>query len=73
MFLCKIPLKILDFSKIYIYDLRDYKTNPYRKSIIEMPIEFIQGDVRKPINLKPKENIDLIVNLAAIHRELTQD
>ena len=70
VFYAKYLIKYLDFSKIYIYDLRDYKTNPFRENLLaEMPVEFIQGDVRKPINLKPKENIDLIVNLAAIHRE----
>lgn len=70
VFYAKYLVKYSDFSKIYIYDLCDYKSNSYRENLLaEMPIEFIQGDVRKPIKFKPQEKIDLIVNLAAIHRE----
>lgn len=70
VFYAKHLIKNSGFSKIYIYDLCDYKINPYRKNLLaDMPIEFIKGDVRKPINFKPLEKINLIVNLAAIHRE----
>ncbi|MFL8988695.1 NAD(P)-dependent oxidoreductase [Pseudomonas sp. QLc11A] len=60
-------------EKVYLYDKEqiDQKPFPYRKVLIaEQPqIVEINGDVRKPINWTPDEDIYLVANFAAIHRE----
>ena len=60
-------------EKVYLYDKEqiDQKPFPYRKSLIteHTQIEEINGDVRKPIDWTPSENIYLVANFAAVHRE----
>ena len=51
-------------TKIFLLDIRKPKINKKNKNI-----KYIKCDVRKKINIKFKEKIDLIINLAAIHRE----
>ncbi|MCD7099306.1 NAD(P)-dependent oxidoreductase [Stenotrophomonas sp. MMGLT7] len=62
------------FEKIYLYDMESYqeKPFPYRSRLMERhgsKIEFIRGDVRLSIDWKPVDNITLIANFAAVHRE----
>ncbi len=62
------------FSKIYILDNEDIedKDSEYRKNQLNniKNVEFIKCDVRNLIeNFEPAEEVDLIANFAAIHRE----
>lgn len=62
------------FSKIYILDIQDIndKDSSYRKNqLISLKnVEFIRCDVRNLIeNFDPVEDVSLIANFAAIHRE----
>lgn len=60
-------------NKVYLFDIEpiDLKPSEYRKTKIEndkrIVYEFV--DVRKEIKFYPSENVDLIANFAAIHRE----
>jgi nucleoside-diphosphate-sugar epimerase len=60
-------------SKVYLYDVESYsdKPFPYRVDLIgnNSCIEYVCGDVRKPIDWTPPEQVDLIANFAAVHRE----
>ncbi len=61
------------FSKVYIYDIEEipYNKSSFRRGIIDNYPEIIQihGDVRETIEWLPSEEIDLIANFAAVHRE----
>lgn len=62
------------YSKIYLFDLvsPDLINQTYRAKLLKsLKISnYIKGDVRKNLDwFKPKETVDLILNLAAIHRE----
>ena len=62
------------FSKIYILDFEDIKDkdSSYRKNQLTnlKNVEFIKCDVRNLIeNFYPAEDVNLIANFAAIHRE----
>lgn len=62
------------FSTVYLYDLESYidKPFPYRKELLGKHggrVVYIQGDVRKPVTWRPSEEVGLIANFAAVHRE----
>lgn len=62
------------FDKVYLYDLEsvEEKPFPYRHRLLAQhgsKIEFVRGDVRKPIAFSPNEQVALAVNFAAVHRE----
>lgn len=75
-FFAKYLLESSAFKCIYLYDLEDidFKSSQYRKDLVcnDSRIKFIKGDIRSQINIEDlhtKDNIDLIANFAAIHRE----
>ncbi len=51
-------------TKIFLLDIKKSKIKKKSKNI-----KYIKCDVRKKINIKFNKKIDLIINLAAIHRE----
>jgi len=62
------------YSKVYLADIESISDKPYpfRRQLAkdnEAALEFIQIDVRKPIEWRPPEGISLIANFAAVHRE----
>lgn len=61
------------YSKVYLYDKEslDSKFSAYRKKLISSTpnVEILIGDVREKIKWQPLENVALIANFAAIHRE----
>ncbi|WP_281688450.1 NAD(P)-dependent oxidoreductase [Pseudomonas citronellolis] len=61
------------FSKVYLYDLEsiEKKKYPFRQKLVyECPlITEVIGDVREPITWQPEEEVSLIANFAAVHRE----
>ena len=61
------------YEKVYLYDYErvDAKDSIYRKKLIEENNKSIQvvGDVRNEIDWLPNCKIDLVANMAAIHRE----
>lgn len=61
------------YEKVYLYDYErvDAKDSIYRKKLIEENNKIIQvvGDVRNEIDWLPNCKIDLVANMAAIHRE----
>ena len=67
-------LKDNQYDKIYLFDNEELssKFSDYRKKFIyhESRIEFVQGDVRRPIDfdIKDGDDISLIANFAAVHR-----
>ena len=72
-------LKDNQYDKIYLFDNEELssKFSDYRKKFIyhESRIEFVQGDVRRPIDfdIKDGDDISLIANFAAVHREPGHD
>jgi len=55
------------FDNIYVYDLKLFKE---LSDHIDKKVHYIQGDVKKKIDvLKFTNRIELIINLAAVHRE----
>ncbi|MGH9877596.1 MAG: NAD-dependent epimerase/dehydratase family protein, partial [Nitrososphaerales archaeon] len=61
------------FSKVYLFDkeLLEAKSSKYRKGLVQglSQTEIVVGDVRQEIAWQPQENVTLIANLAAVHRE----
>lgn len=61
------------FEKVYLYDLDSLKEKPFsfRKDMLKnlSEVVYINGDVTNDIEWMPSENIDLIGNFAAVHRE----
>lgn len=61
------------FSKIYLFDREPIasKVSEYRKSLVNnlKSTEVVIGDVRQDISWSPEENVILIANFAAVHRE----
>jgi nucleoside-diphosphate-sugar epimerase len=61
------------FSKVYLYDKEDIqdKNSEFRKKMIvgNSKIAVIKGDVEQSINWRPAEDVELIANFAAVHRE----
>lgn len=61
------------YQKVYLYDHEtiEEKDSIYRNKLISGKNNIIQvkGDVRNEINWSPDSDIDLIANMAAIHRE----
>ena len=61
------------FSKVYLYDKEDIqdKNSEFRKKMIvgNSKIAVIKGDVEQYINWRPAEDVELIANFAAVHRE----
>ena len=62
--LCQYFLKTQKKTKIFLLDIKKSKIKNKSQNI-----KYIKCDVRKKINLKFNKKIDLIINLAAIHRE----
>ena len=62
-----------NYSKVYLYDIEEQskKEFSYRQKFFEsnFNIEHIHGDVRNEISWMPSEEINLILNFAAVHRE----
>lgn len=60
-------------DKVYLIDLESpqAKHSAYRRSFIgnRQDVEYVQGDVRRPIDLQIPGAIELIANFAAVHRE----
>lgn len=60
-------------DKVYLVDTvsLEQKISTYRRALVAASprIEFVQADVREPINWMPPESIELIANFAAVHRE----
>ena len=71
VFFAKFLLDYENYDLVYLYDLREIRTG-FRKNLFNNcseKIKFIRGDVRKRIDLNLSENISLVANFAAIHRE----
>ena len=72
-FLAHYFLNETSVEKIYIYDIESIsdKKNQYRNKLLSNSnkIFFSYCDVRKVISIPNITNIDLIINLAAVHRE----
>lgn len=61
-------------EKVYLYDIESpqEKPFPYRVQLLSKhgeKVEFVRGDVREPIAFQPAEDVGLIANFAAVHRE----
>jgi nucleoside-diphosphate-sugar epimerase len=60
-------------DKVYLFDSEALSEKPsqFRQEIgsSDPRIGFVQGDVRQPIMWRPREQVRLIANLAAVHRE----
>lgn len=60
-------------DKVYLADIEPphVKNSAFRRSLIggSHNIEYLQSDVRKPIDLHISDSIGLIANFAAVHRE----
>ena len=73
VFFAKQLLETTDFGKVYLFDKEqvEQKPFPYRTKLVNQnpSIVEINGDVRKTITWAPEEDISLIVNFAAVHRE----
>ena len=73
VFFAKYAIKEMGFSHVYLYDISPLEDkDPFRTSFlseISHSITFIRGDVRDKITWRPNEEISLIANFAAIHRE----
>ena len=65
------------FKKVYLFDIEsvaDKSSSFRRKLLLQYPeIVDVLGDVRQPIGWFPEEKVDLIANLAAVHREPGHD
>ena len=61
------------FKKVYLFDKEQVDTKPFpfrTKLVHEIDgIVEIRGDVRHNISWEPEENVSLIANFAAVHRE----
>ena len=61
------------FEKVYLYDKEQVadKPFPYRAQLVKESAGIIEinGDVRQEISWQPQEEITLIANFAAVHRE----
>ncbi len=61
------------FAKVYLYDREPMASKPseFRKSLIKSlkGTEVIIGDVRQTVSWQPIEEVGLIANFAAVHRE----
>lgn len=61
------------FSKVYLFDKDslEIKMSGYRKSLIQGLSQTVAiiGDVRQHITWRPEEEVGLIANFAAVHRE----
>jgi len=72
-FFAKVLLDNPLIKKIYLFDLEpiDSKSSIFRKNLISSDprIEVVIGDVREPILWTPDEEVVLIANFAAVHRE----
>jgi GlcNAc-P-P-Und epimerase len=64
------------FDKIYLLDIEspDKKKSAYRRvQLSNSKLEYIECDVRFPINIRDLGSVELIANFAAIHREPGHD
>ena len=59
------------YKKIYLLDIHSKYNNLFRSKLLQncKNIEFIEADVRKTVKFQPNEDVDLICNFAAVHRE----
>ncbi len=66
-------LKTGSFSKIYLFDYEpiETKASEFRKTLVKSlkGVEVVIGDVRQKISWQPAEEVALIANFAAVHRE----
>ena len=62
-----------NYSKVYLFDIESTsnKNFKYREKLVSSLNEIVEikGDVAEPIDWMPFEEIDLIANFAAVHRE----
>lgn len=60
-------------DKVYLVDIQspEEKSSAYRRLCIggRVDIQYLRGDVRKPIDLPITDAVELIANFSAIHRE----
>ncbi|WP_443190920.1 NAD-dependent epimerase/dehydratase family protein [Pseudomonas indica] len=60
-------------DKVYLVDIEPLQVKPsaFRCSLIDgrPDIEYVQGDVRRCIDLQIPDSVELIANFAAVHRE----
>lgn len=72
-FFAKMLLDEKEFSKVYLYDIEspEKKESTFRRGFIldDPRMVFIRGDVRSIIEWSPSEEVTLIANFAAVHRE----
>ena len=61
------------YKKVYLYDHEaiEVKGSAHRRRMLSKysNIVFVEGDVRNPIEWLPMEDISLVANFAAVHRE----
>ena len=73
VFFAKHLIEQKEYNKVYLLDIEDVasKKVPFRSEVLRKysEIQEIYCDVRESININNTENIDLIANFAAIHRE----
>jgi len=73
VFFAKHLIDSAHFDKVYLYDKQpvNEKPFPYRQKLVQDTPAIIEvnGDVRQAIAWKPSEQIELIANFAAVHRE----
>lgn len=72
-FFAKYLLDEGSFDKVYLFDCEPIavKQSAFRRALIENEerLQFIIGDVRRPIDCVIEEPVALIANFAAVHRE----
>ena len=73
VFFAEHILKYNMVDKVYLFDCESLaqKKSNYRKVLFENDsrMMYLEGDVRRDINWIPDEQVSLIANFAAIHRE----
>ncbi|WP_350648870.1 NAD(P)-dependent oxidoreductase [Pseudomonas sp. HY13-MNA-CIBAN-0226] len=73
LFFAKHLIETSNFGKVYLYDKQQVKDKlfPFRHILLKDTPEIVEvnGDLRKTIAWQPSEQVDLIANFAAVHRE----
>ena len=72
-YFAKHLIDIENYQRVYLYDNEDISNKPsiHRQNLINQypQILIIRGDVTNKIDWHPNENISLVANFAAVHRE----
>ena len=72
-FFARYLLEDCSYDKVYLFDHESVSSKPfsYRKEMLSelVGLEEVAGDVRRPIDWFPEEQVELIANFAAVHRE----